>query len=143
MCSPPCDLQETWDGRADLAGGRPGRIAVRDAVKPDERGHQHRRAGRHADPGRSRRGGGAAREWFGGYGQFTCLRHAAALATCYAHQSQTFVRLHELVRRGQRIGTVGCTGHCFGPHVHFEVHLAASWSAHERDVDPLLVLPRR
>jgi murein DD-endopeptidase MepM/ murein hydrolase activator NlpD len=75
------------------------------------------------------------REWFGGYGQFTCLRHAVAVATCYAHQSATFVRLHELVKRGQRIGLVGCTGHCFGPHLHFEVHVAGTWSAHERDVD--------
>jgi peptidase M23-like protein len=83
------------------------------------------------------------REWFGGYGQFTCLRHAVALATCYAHQSQTFVRLHEIVRRGQRIGLVGCTGHCFGPHLHFEVHLAGTWSGHERDVDPSNLLPRR
>lgn len=83
------------------------------------------------------------REWFGGYGEFTCLRHAAALATCYAHQSRTFVRLHELVRRGQRIGLVGCTGHCLGPHLHFEVHLAGTWSVHERDIDPLDTLPRR
>jgi murein DD-endopeptidase MepM/ murein hydrolase activator NlpD len=62
----------------------------------------------------------ALREWFGGYGQFTCLRHAAAFATCYAHQSQTLVRLHELVKRGQRIRLVGCTGHCLGPRLHFE-----------------------
>jgi murein DD-endopeptidase MepM/ murein hydrolase activator NlpD len=82
-------------------------------------------------------------EWFGGYGQFTCLRHAAALTTCYAHQSATLVRRHQLVRRGQRIGLVGCTGHCFGPHLHFEVHLAQTWSAHERDIDPLEALPRR
>jgi Peptidase family M23 len=82
------------------------------------------------------------REWFGGYGQFTCLRHAVALATCYAHQSVTFVRLHDLVRRGQRIGLVGCTGHCLGDHLHFEVHLAPTWSAHERDVDPMVTLPR-
>jgi murein DD-endopeptidase MepM/ murein hydrolase activator NlpD len=83
------------------------------------------------------------REWFGGYGQSTCLRHAAALATCYAHQSATVVRRHELVRRGQRIGLVGRTGRCFGPHVHFEIRLAGTWSAHERDVDPLALLPRR
>jgi murein DD-endopeptidase MepM/ murein hydrolase activator NlpD len=83
------------------------------------------------------------REWLGGYGQFTCLRHAAALATCYAHQSAAFVRLHEPVHRGQRIGLVGCSGHCSGPHLHFEVHLSATWSAHERDVDPLELLPSR
>jgi murein DD-endopeptidase MepM/ murein hydrolase activator NlpD len=83
------------------------------------------------------------RQSFGGYGQFTCLRHAVELATCYGHQSRARVRLGARVVRGQRIGRVGCSGHCFGPHLHFEVHLAGTWSAHERDVDPETFLPRR
>ncbi len=83
------------------------------------------------------------RRTFGGYGEFTCIRHAVELTTCYAHQSQTFVVQGQRVGRGQRIGLVGCTGHCFGPHLHFEVHLAGTWSAHERDVDPETFLPRR
>jgi murein DD-endopeptidase MepM/ murein hydrolase activator NlpD len=83
------------------------------------------------------------RQVLGGYGQFTCLRHAVVLATCYGHQSRALVRLGERVVRGQRIGLVGCSGHCFGPHLHFEVHLAGTWSAHARDVDPETFLPRR
>lgn len=83
------------------------------------------------------------RRWFGGYGQFTCIRHAVELTTCYAHQSQALVRMGERVQRGQRIGLVGCTGHCFGTHLHFEVHLAGTWSAHERDVDPMTFLAPR
>ena len=83
------------------------------------------------------------RQWFGGYGEFTCVRHAVELTTCYGHQSRPLVRIGERVRRGQRIGLVGCTGHCFGPHLHFEVHLAGTWSNHERDVDPVTFLPRR
>jgi murein DD-endopeptidase MepM/ murein hydrolase activator NlpD len=83
------------------------------------------------------------RRFFDGYGEFTCLRHAVELATCYAHQSRALVRQGDAVARGERIGLVGCSGHCFGPHLHFEVHLAGTWSNHERDVDPLDYLPPR
>ena len=58
-----------------------------------------------------------------GYGNFTCVQHAARLSTCYAHQSAVLVRIGQVVRRGQTIGLSGCTGHCFGPHLHFEVRL--------------------
>ncbi len=57
----------------------------------------------------------------GGYGNFTCLAHSSAISTCYAHQSRILVRLGESVIRGQVIGITGCTGRCFGPHLHFEV----------------------
>lgn len=82
------------------------------------------------------------REWFGGYGQFTCLRHAATFATCYAHQSQTLVRLHELVKRGQRIGLVVLHRALPRTASALRGHLAGTWSAHERDIDPLDLLPR-
>ena len=59
----------------------------------------------------------------GGYGNFTCLQHTRALSTCYAHQQRVLVRIGEIVGRGQPIGTTGCTGRCFGPHLHFEVRL--------------------
>jgi hypothetical protein len=58
------------------------------------------------------------------------------------HQMVTLVSLHGLVRRGQRIGLVGCTGQCHADHLHIEVHLAGQ-SAHERSVDPSEVLRRR
>jgi murein DD-endopeptidase MepM/ murein hydrolase activator NlpD len=52
------------------------------------------------------------------------------------------VRLDELVSPARRIGLAGALGTAFGVHLHFEVLLAGMWSAHERDVDPLEVLPR-
>jgi murein DD-endopeptidase MepM/ murein hydrolase activator NlpD len=59
----------------------------------------------------------------GGYGNFTCIQHTGAMATCYAHQSAFRVSLGQHVSQGQVIGISGCTGRCFGPHLHFEVRI--------------------
>jgi Meckel syndrome type 1 protein len=56
-----------------------------------------------------------------GYGTMVCIRHAGETTTCYAHMSQRDVSVNEYVRAGQKIGEVGCTGRCTGPHTHFEV----------------------
>jgi murein DD-endopeptidase MepM/ murein hydrolase activator NlpD len=61
--------------------------------------------------------------WVGGYGNYTCINHGGGIATCYGHQSSIGVSVGQHVRQGQVIGAVGCTGHCFGPHVHFEVRI--------------------
>jgi murein DD-endopeptidase MepM/ murein hydrolase activator NlpD len=66
----------------------------------------------------------------GGYGNYTCISHGGGLSTCYAHQSQIFLSSGS-VAQGQTIGLVGCTGHCFGPHLHFEVRVNG------QAVDPL------
>jgi murein DD-endopeptidase MepM/ murein hydrolase activator NlpD len=59
----------------------------------------------------------------GGYGNFTCLDHGGGLQTCYAHQSSIAVGSGQSVSQGDVIGYVGCTGHCFGDHLHFEVRV--------------------
>jgi peptidoglycan DL-endopeptidase CwlO len=59
----------------------------------------------------------------GGYGNFTCLDHGGGLQTCYAHQSSFAVTAGQSVSQGDVIGYVGCTGHCFGDHLHFEVRV--------------------
>ena len=59
----------------------------------------------------------------GGYGNFTCLEHGGGLQTCYAHQSAFAVGSGQSVGQGDVIGYVGCTGHCFGDHLHFEVRV--------------------
>jgi murein DD-endopeptidase MepM/ murein hydrolase activator NlpD len=66
-----------------------------------------------------------------GYGNYTCVQHTGALSTCYAHQSGYATTQGASVRQGQVIGYVGCTGHCFGDHLHFETRLNGS------PVDPL------
>jgi murein DD-endopeptidase MepM/ murein hydrolase activator NlpD len=69
--------------------------------------------------------------WTGGYGNFTCIDHGGALATCYAHQSSYAVGSGAQVSQGQVIGYVGNTGHSFGSHLHFEVRVNGG------PVDPL------
>jgi murein DD-endopeptidase MepM/ murein hydrolase activator NlpD len=67
----------------------------------------------------------------GGYGNYTCIDHGGGLSTCYAHQSSIGVSTGESVGQGSVIGAVGCTGSCFGDHLHFEVRVNGS------AVDPL------
>ena len=62
----------------------------------------------------------------GGYGNFTCLDHGGGLQTCYAHQSSFAVGSGQSVSQGEVIGYVGCTGHCFGDHLHFEVRIGGA-----------------
>ena len=59
----------------------------------------------------------------GGYGNYTCVSHTSTLSTCYAHQSRFATSLGASVSEGQVIGYSGCTGLCFGPHLHFEVRI--------------------
>ena len=61
--------------------------------------------------------------WNGGYGNYTCIQHTASLSSCYAHQSSIQVSVGQDVSQGQVIGLVGCTGLCFGDHLHFEVRV--------------------
>jgi murein DD-endopeptidase MepM/ murein hydrolase activator NlpD len=62
----------------------------------------------------------------GGYGNYTCIQHAGPLQTCYAHQSSIQVSVGQSVSQGQVIGLVGCTGLCFGDHLHFETRINGS-----------------
>jgi murein DD-endopeptidase MepM/ murein hydrolase activator NlpD len=68
--------------------------------------------------------------WMGGYGNLIIIDHGGGIATAYGHQS-SFAVGGGHVSQGQTIGYVGCTGHCFGPHLHFEVRVNGS------PVDPL------
>jgi murein DD-endopeptidase MepM/ murein hydrolase activator NlpD len=61
--------------------------------------------------------------WVGGYGNYTCIQHTASLSTCYGHQSVIKVSVGQNVSQGQVIGLSGCTGLCFGDHLHFEVRI--------------------
>jgi murein DD-endopeptidase MepM/ murein hydrolase activator NlpD len=67
----------------------------------------------------------------GGYGNYVCVQHTRRLTTCYAHLSRFLTKRGKVVRQGEPIGLVGCTGHCFGEHLHFETWVGG------RPVDPM------
>jgi murein DD-endopeptidase MepM/ murein hydrolase activator NlpD len=69
--------------------------------------------------------------WMDGYGNLVFVDHGGGISTGYAHQSSIAVANGQEVSQGSVIGYVGCTGHCFGPHLHFEVRVNGN------PVDPL------
>jgi peptidoglycan DL-endopeptidase CwlO len=69
--------------------------------------------------------------WMSGYGNLVAIDHGRGISTAYGHQSSIAVSNGQIVSQGQTIGYVGCTGHCFGPHLHFEVRINGT------PVDPL------
>jgi murein DD-endopeptidase MepM/ murein hydrolase activator NlpD len=69
--------------------------------------------------------------WMDGYGNLVAIDHGRGISTAYGHQSSIAVGNGQTVSQGQVIGYVGCTGHCFGPHLHFEVRINGA------PVDPL------
>jgi murein DD-endopeptidase MepM/ murein hydrolase activator NlpD len=69
--------------------------------------------------------------WESGYGNLVVVDHGGGVATAYGHQSSIAAACGQQVAQGQVIGYVGCTGHCFGPHLHFEVRVNGN------PVDPL------
>lgn len=50
------------------------------------------------------------------------LRDLAGNEWWYAHLSSESVRVGQRVASGEVMGRVGCTGNCYGNHLHFEYH---------------------
>ncbi len=67
----------------------------------------------------------------GGYGNYVCVAHSREFTTCYAHLSRFATEKGRDVEQGEVIGLVGCTGRCFGDHLHFETYVR------QRPVDPM------
>jgi murein DD-endopeptidase MepM/ murein hydrolase activator NlpD len=78
----------------------------------------------------------------GGRGNYVAIFSAAARQTyVYLHmQRPTPLAPGSRVHAGERVGRVGCTGSCWGDHLHFEVR--AGRGAEARPVDPLPLLRR-
>ncbi len=72
----------------------------------------------------------------GHYGKTVILSHQQGYSTVYGHLDKMLVKKGQVVRQGDKIGTVGNTGRSTGPHLHFEIH------RYRRIIDPLKLLHR-
>ena len=64
--------------------------------------------------------------WYGGYGLCVDIQHGDGKETRYGHCSKLLVNVGDKVYQGQNISLVGNTGHSFGSHLHFEIHINGS-----------------
>lgn len=55
------------------------------------------------------------------YGNHVVIDHDNGFQTLYAHMSSISVKKGDVVRKGDKIGVMGSTGHSTGIHLHFEV----------------------
>ena len=78
----------------------------------------------------------------GGRGNYVAMWNREARRTfVYLHMLRpSRVRVGDHVRVGQRVGAVGCTGSCWGDHLHLEVRRGRGTTG--RALDPLPLLRR-
>jgi len=58
------------------------------------------------------------------------IRHPSGYVTAYAHNGKLIVAKDDIVKRGQRIATVGASGKVDRPQLHFEIRRG------DKPVDP-------
>ncbi|GFZ97795.1 metalloendopeptidase [Paenibacillus marchantiophytorum] len=63
--------------------------------------------------------------WMNGYGNCIIVDHGNGLWTLYGHimNDGIYVKVGDVIKRGQKIAGVGSTGQSTGNHLHFEVRL--------------------
>jgi murein DD-endopeptidase MepM/ murein hydrolase activator NlpD len=76
----------------------------------------------------------------GGRGNYVAIWDRDTRRTyVYLHMLRpTPLRLGSRVRTGERIGAVGCTGSCWGDHLHIEMRRGRGTTGHPRDPLPQL-----
>lgn len=103
-------ISSTFGRRADPFTGRAARHLGIDFAAPRRTDVLAAAPGRVVHAGRQ-----------GAYGNLVEIDHGLGVRTRYAHLHSVNVRVNEMVARDQRIGLLGCTGRCTGPHLHYEV----------------------
>ncbi|PKL17360.1 MAG: hypothetical protein CVV49_11545 [Spirochaetae bacterium HGW-Spirochaetae-5] len=66
-----------------------------------------------------------------GYGSYVIIEHKNGYRTVYGHLTSVSVKNGQKLNSGEKVGTVGNTGHSYGCHLHFEIR------AYEEFVNPL------
>ncbi|MFZ6674948.1 M23 family metallopeptidase [Undibacterium sp. Rencai35W] len=64
-----------------------------------------------------------AAEFHPQFGNMIEIDHGGEIMTRYAHTSKVYVKVGDIVKRGQHIADIGSTGRSTGSHLHFEVHV--------------------
>ena len=59
----------------------------------------------------------------GGYGLMVEIDHGDGFVTRYAHLDSISVAIGDVVAQGDAIGTLGSSGNCSTPHLHFELRI--------------------
>ena len=81
----------------------------------------------------------------GGRGNYVALHSPSARLTyVYLHmRSPARVKTGRRVRAGQRVGELGCTGSCFGDHLHLEIRRGGATTGAPTDPLPQLLQASR
>lgn len=66
-----------------------------------------------------------------GYGNHVIVEHKNGYRSVYGHLTSISVKMGQKLNSGEKVGTVGNTGHSYGCHLHFEIR------ANEEFVDPM------
>jgi murein DD-endopeptidase MepM/ murein hydrolase activator NlpD len=88
-------------------------------------------------------GGGINNAYSGGRGNWVVIYSPLdERSYVYLHMLKPpLVRNGDAVQAGQPIGQLGCTGSCYGPHLHFEVRTGvAGFRSETKAIDPLPLL---
>ncbi len=59
--------------------------------------------------------------WVPSFGQAILVDHGLGYSTLYAHTTGIQVKTGDVVKRGDKIATMGSSGHSTGTHLHYEV----------------------
>ena len=55
------------------------------------------------------------------FGKMVEINHGSGFTSRYGHHKELFVKVGDIVKKGQIVGKMGSSGRSTGPHVHFEV----------------------
>lgn len=64
-----------------------------------------------------------AAEYHPQFGNMLEIDHGGEILTRYAHTSKIYVKVGDIVKRGQHVADIGSTGRSTGAHLHFEVRV--------------------